>query len=278
MDNILAVLVLYKCGFEESNSFLTINESLKKYNKRMDLFVYDNSPSSLKNWEEQIKEMCFNVVYVSDTTNSGVSKAYNTAYEYAVKKNKQYLFLLDQDTAFPKNTVDILERHLQGNSINLFAPLLLDERHNILSPCLYTMGRGRYLKSHVFGKNLLARHNLLNSGLLVSMQAFKEVGGYDENIPLYFSDFNFILRFKKVYSEYYLLPMECVHSMSSNDYSDRERFRTRFRDYCYGASKCYSSKSEKLLMYINVNMRGLKIFLKTRDWKILQTSLFFILK
>jgi hypothetical protein len=51
----------------------------------------------------------------------------------------------------------------------------------------------------------------MNSGILVSVKAFQEVGGYSTDLPFYFSDPLFIYKIKKKYSQIYFLDAELDH-------------------------------------------------------------------
>lgn len=266
LDNsIIAVVVLYKTKFCESKSIITLGHSISKTGLgKIDIMIYDNSPeynsdvnfSSLDN---------FHVHYVSDYSNSGVSHAYNLAAKLGKELNKEYLLLLDQDTEIAKSFYQELT-NLIDNSYNLIFPLLCSNG-NILSPCIYKWGRGFILP--IFekeeGVKSLKNRNFLNSGAVVSLSLFEKIGGFDESIPLYYSDFNFFNRVKKIQHSYYQMRSICYHEMASNDETDLAQFICRFQHYCYGAIRCYSSSGGKLVMIFNILSRSIKVGIKNRS-------------
>src|ERR1700743_364915 len=100
-ETLLAVIVLNKTRLEDSKTFASLTACLKASSLQLDLLIYDNSPeynpdsvSGFPNWK---------ITYMADTSNSGVSKAYNCAASLALASKKQWLLLFDQDTSFPLN-------------------------------------------------------------------------------------------------------------------------------------------------------------------------------
>lgn len=263
VDLIYVVIVLYKTNLEDSLSYISLKASLKKYGAKMNLMVYDNSPSIYTT----IKSDEFNIKYIADYKNSGVSIAYNTAFQYALKTKCEYMLLLDQDTNlnidFVENTVSALD----SNS-DLIMPLLVDENKNIISPCRYRFGRGAHVNLNQFNEGLNSLHgiNFLNSGSLISTELFSRVGGYQLDLPLYFSDFNFFNRAKSFTDIFYLSKNVCVHSLSSDNYDNIEEAERRFKFYALGALKCYTSWLMKFVMFLNVLLRSLKMYFRTKSF------------
>ncbi len=91
---ILAVLVLYKSRLEDSATFVSLSSSLKNSNAKMDIVVYDNSPTPMVTESEHISDN-WRIHYLHDETNPGVSKAYNEGFRIARKLQKRWLLLLD---------------------------------------------------------------------------------------------------------------------------------------------------------------------------------------
>ncbi len=70
--------------------------------------------------------------------------------------------------------------------------------------------------------------------MLVKLEAFHEVGGYNEKVKLDFSDFQFIERFRKVYKTFYVIDIICEQDFSDDEISLPTQAK-RFRYYCEGA-------------------------------------------
>lgn len=270
-NSIIAVVVLYKCKIEESISIKSLSNSISNAGwNYMDLVVYDNSPEF--NNSGICDDLAFHIHYIPDYTNSGVSKAYNVAADLGVQLKKKYILLLDQDTEIPQSYCSDLS--LIENSFSLIVPKLIC-RDVIISPCKYKWGRGsaQSINECEVGINSLIGKNFLNSGSLILISKFNQVGGFDESVPLYFSDFNFFERFKKSESFYYQMDTVFLHEMSSNDESNPEKFISRFKLYCDGAFRFKKSYLGISLMLMNTFCRAVKIGIKHRSFRFINIVL-----
>src|ERR1700761_7469844 len=98
LDKLFVSIVLYKQNLTDSPSFISLTKSLKDLSV-CNLLVYDNSPyphivpEKLGMWE---------ITYIHNANNDGISKAYNQAAVYAEKLNKEWLLFIDQDSVFPE--------------------------------------------------------------------------------------------------------------------------------------------------------------------------------
>lgn len=267
MKEVLAILVLYKCKLEDSETFNSLALSLKRAGETLDILIYDNSP--VRQYSQS--KFCrgnFYVHYISDTSNPGVSKAYNTGAALAKEKNKKWLLLLDQDTYFSVDYIDLLKEGFNHN-VNLIVPSLLNADKKLISPCKFILGRAVGLRKIESGIQSIKQRNFLNSSSCIYLDLFEKAGKYDEQIPLYYSDFDFFLRLSRYTTTYYLLATSCFHDMASADCSDINKFEYRFRIYCLGALKFGNKFSLKLLMAFYVISRGIKITVKTKDKRFL---------
>lgn len=270
-NSILVVVVLYKCRIDESDSIKTLAASIHHgaWNC-IDLMIYDNSPEY--NDSNIYNDPTFRIHYVPDKNNSGVSRAYNIGADLGQRMKKEYILLLDQDTEVSLSYCSELSK--MKSKYPLIVPKLIC-RGLIISPCRYKWGRGTYLNVEdcVRGINSLKNRNFLNSGSLISISLFKRVGGFDENIPLYFSDFNFFNRLKRIHSTFFLLESTFHHNMASNDESNMKQFVKRFEMYCDGAYRCYKSNLGISLMVLNVLLRAFKLTIKYRTFYFIQIAL-----
>lgn len=248
LTNILFILVLYKIQLKESEAFTSLSNCLQESTFKVDIFIYDNSPSAILNIEDILHEK-FNIHYFHDKTNPGVSKAYNQGFKLGQELNKQWLLLLDQDTIFPHNALLTYCKALQENhKFSLFAPILVSARGNIYSPCNYFLKRGFPIQSIKVGPLRLINKSLLNSGLLINIELFEQVGGYNERLKLDFSDFDFIDRCQKIIDSVFIINTRCIHTLSSHEESLNAALNN-FTRYCKG-----------LTVYIQVNFDGFCLF------------------
>lgn len=267
--SILPVIVLHKQKLENAKSLVVLNDYLTGVGADMDLFVYDNSPVPM--YENKFTFGNFKVQYVHDKTNAGVSKAYNAGAKYALTLNKSWLLLLDQDTVFPSNFPVIYEDTVNGNpDISLFAPVLKTQYGDIMSPGIYKRKRGYWVKEMPEGKYSLQQYSPVNSGLLINLEAFQRVGGYNEAVRLDFADFQFIERLAKQYNCFYTLNLVCEQDFSAYD-TNPDKLRHRFAFFCEGARNCERENISDSFWYLVWTVRRMGgLILKNRDLRYLQ--------
>ena len=228
---VLAVLVLYGRTADESVTLRSLREGLRRLGARLDVFVYDNSPSASP--PAQAAE--WRMEYRHDPSNPGVSRAYLEGAQLAAARRKRWLLLLDQDTSFPPDAMAVYAQALQRNPTEaLFAPVLRSGRR-IVSPCGYRFPRGVPLRTVQSGPQPLAGKSILNSGMCISLAAYQRTGGHDPRIGLDFSDHEFIDRFRRTHDRAYILPVECLHGFSGDDTAGVASGLLRFEFYCRGA-------------------------------------------
>jgi len=230
LQKTLAVIVVYKEKLENTNTFLSLNKAIPQ-NQALSLLVYDNSPYPQEVKGEVNKN--FNITYIHKPLNPGISSAYNYAAIFAAGLKKDWLLVLDQDTNFNVNIFRAYYTAVNNNkNIFLFAPILKVNKEFLLSPCKFNF-YGKHLKTIDSGLQYFKNNSPVNSGILVRIDAFKQVGGYNDNVPLDLSDHQFIERFKKYHKEYVV-----IDSIGHQNYSvledNKEKQIARFRYYCKG--------------------------------------------
>lgn len=262
------VIVLYKTKLSDSLTFQSLMAAVSSYmpTEHVDLLICDNSPTATFDLDQVNKDGIFRLYYLHDPLNPGVSKSYNRAAELAKVKNKQWLFLLDQDTIIP---TDGLFRYEQAITTYPNFPIYVPKVYSgalLFSPCRYWFHRGSNLRTIEPGIQEMVHRNVLNSGLFINLNAFSECGGYDERVPLYFSDFVFFNRLKKYFHQFVVVNCKLEHQLSSADFGDITLASTRFGYYCQGASQASYGKPWTYLEYgITVGIRSLKMGLRFKS-------------
>ncbi|MDR0620011.1 MAG: glycosyltransferase [Bacteroidales bacterium] len=230
MNRILIVIVLYQQSLEKSAAYLSLKSSVGNVGAKHAFFVYDNSPVQQFTLEE--------VHYVHDAGNSGVSCAYNQAAQYAREKGFVWMLLSDQDTNYPndmlKKYMDVIQNH---PDIKLIVPKVRTHKGFLLSPCRYTHKRGKYLQSIESGKLLMNRLSVINSGMMVRVDTFISVGGYNEKVPLDLSDHQFIERYKRQERFFLILDAEILQDFS-NEETNADKLYNRFRTFADAIRSC----------------------------------------
>lgn len=261
LNDILGILVLYNSTLDDSDTIQSLNQSLEKNDFYLDMFVYDNSRSP-KYLESKFIYKRMNIYYINDISNSGVSKAYNSGATYANYLGKKWILLLDQDTKFPENSFNeyLSAKNNIDSEIKIIVPTLLFE-NNIYSPSGYYLYRTIKCQCKT-GVNFLIGKTLLNSGLFINLNLFIAVGGFNENIPLDFSDTSFIEKVKKSTNNFYLLTIKCSHNLSSDEL-DIYKIKERFKYYVQGTYfYAQERKKSKVLILFWVLLRTLKLSIR----------------
>ncbi|MDD5616659.1 MAG: glycosyltransferase [Candidatus Methanoperedens sp.] len=264
INDTLAVLVLYNTELEHSESFISLSKNLENSGSKMDIVVYDNSPEAVYEKESGFEN--WNIHYIHDSSNPGVSKAYNEGFKIGKKLNKKWLLLLDQDTTFPE---EALIKYFEAmdtfkNSV-MFAPVLT-VNNKIYSPSAYYLKRGFHLKSIKAGLSTIRNRTLLNSGMCISLAAFEKIGGFNEKVRLYFSDFNFIDRYRRHYTDFIVLDTICEHKMFTIENKNAESQSKRFMYFCEGARNSSDNSVDFCIYFSSAFLRAIKLSAKFKTF------------
>lgn len=270
LNDILAVVVLYRKNLATTETFTSLSRSLQRLDSRLDLLVYDNSPEAAEALET---DQQWHIHYRHDPTNPGVSKAYNEGYLLARQLGKKWLLLLDQDTCFPDESLATYCDSINGQpEIAVFAPVLKADEI-ICSPCRYRFRTGFPLKSLAVGVHSFSGTALLNSGMLVQVAMFERCGGFDQRIRLDFADFVFNNRLRRHCESFFLLPLECRHGFSGVEKMSLAAALDRFRIFREGADRAEESLTDRLLYSLVVFKRCIRLTLQFRSLRFLAACL-----
>lgn len=276
ISNTICVLVIYNTRLENSETFVSLSDNIQKNALNMDIVIYDNSPSAMYNDEAHD---FWNIRYIHDPTNPGISKAYNIGARIAQELNKKWILFLDQDTYFPENTFNnYVESVLNYPQEILFVPILKSD-NGIVSPSSYRFKRGFPVKSIEKGIQSLSKLSPLNSGIFIRIDEFVKCGGYNEKIKLDFSDFAFIERLRKLHLSFVVTDIICSHKLSTDNEVDIGLNKTliRFGYYCEGARYSIETYTDAIVLTLVITARCLKLMLKFKSVKFIKSLLFIFL-
>jgi rhamnosyltransferase len=177
MPEIAATVVLYN---PESNVVENINSFVDQVEK---LYVVDNSKvldnSILKKITSNNK-----IVYISNKSNLGIATALNIAANKAIKDGFEYLLTMDQDSKASEDMVQELKNSFQSfdnlgiavaEHVNTDFPNIVDSYKQHDKEVLFT----------------------ITSGNLLSLAAFKSVGGFMDKLFIDHVDHEYCLRLNK---------------------------------------------------------------------------------
>lgn len=271
IQRIYPVMVLYKCKLSESRTYQSL---LKEADGLKHFMVYDNSPMS---YEQDATQMPEGVTYIRDTSNSGLSIAYNKGAAKAKELGFSHILLLDQDTLFAANTWKTYNDNLDFNGI--VAPLMITDQGVPFSPTDVTGLMSKAVKA-VPGDYSLFKYNVANSGICVPLDIFERVGGYDLNVYLDYSDNQFLRRVRKVFPNIRLLNVVAQQDFSG-DCRDYKRLLPRFLRYLDSANNFKTEGLKDTLgHWMTVFKHSVALTLRTRNMIFIRkfTTLFLLKK
>lgn len=260
-EQTLIILVMYNCNLENSDAYKSLIESNK--DKKLHILIYNNSPEIKI---EQTINTNHQTEIINDNSNAGVSKAYNYGAKRAKEQKLTWILLVDQDTIFPKHFFEETKEYIsQFPGEKLFAPIL-NSNNSYLSPCYFKYNRGKISTNVTIGLNNFNNKSLLNSGLLIDVTTYLEIGGYNEKIKLDFSDFYFIVKFQKTHKYFVLTSATCEHHLSASE-TNLEKQLIRFEYYCGGALEYGKSLNQVFQIYLLIIFRTLLLSLKQQTFR-----------
>lgn len=233
-DSILATIVLYNTSLEQSQTFRSLSKSLSYSSDHLEVLIYDNSPNRMYTGK---KHSSWHIHYFHDPANSGVSKAFNHGGALAKALGKKWLLLLDQDTHFPIEAINIYDNEIKENMSGLLAPYLFF-KNKLVSPFCINSGEGRIINHLHPGSYSLDQFMPVNSGLLIKVEDFRSCGGYNESFPLDYSDFAFIERFRTIRPDFKVINLTCEHQFSGLEHlGNKQTTLKRFNHFCNATLK-----------------------------------------
>ena len=257
---ILCIIVLYKTRFYECNIYKSfLKDALN--NKNFYLFIYDNSPEP----SDDINELG-NIFYVSNTSNPGVSKAYNEGALLAKRKGIEFLLIFDQDTFVKdKRLLEKLCDIVENNDVNLIAPVVVTPK-GIFSPlrCFHHIPyKFDFAKNEL---NDVKNAAIINSGMAIRTSVFFDVDGYNEKVMLDLSDYQFIEHYKRKYKYFYLLDAKLAQSFS-DEVDNSESLIIRYGYYLKGVYNFEGSIMTKVDFFFLSLKRCLSLMKRLRSLK-----------
>ena len=261
LEEVLVIMVIYRCVPEESAAWISLVPEAAKQKATIDLFVYDNSPDSQNFPTAPFIKMH----YRHNPHNPGVSQAYNEGCTLAREKKKRWLLLLDQDTSFAAGWLESYFQNTVEEPLSLIkVPILLSESV-VISPFRYWLTKGVPSRGVEPGVYSMHRYFAINSGLLIDRGVFESVGGYDESIPLDFSDFAFMSKLKKNNYRLRVIDLHGHHQLSSIAKQDKDTAKLRFKQYCLGSKRLTPYTLQSFLHFLLGGGRAIRLGIQYRS-------------
>lgn len=190
-------------------------------NLKVKTIVVDNNSSDES--VSFVKKRFRQVKVIRNKENLGFSAGNNAAIKYVLKKEFDYILLLNPDTIVEKDFIKPLIKLIRSNSkIGIVSPVLrgksgektifaLGAKFNSI------LGRTGHLHLKKRPKNALIQELVSGCCMLIKRGVFEKAGLLDEKFFLYFEDSDFCLRVAKKEYKIYVEPKSLVvHKCSSS--------------------------------------------------------------
>lgn len=172
--------------------------SIYKDSQDSDIICIDNG--SFDNTLKIIKEEFHSVILIENKINLGFGKANNIGFEYALKNNYKYVFLLNQDTWVDENAIFKLKDTFEKNQVKgILSPIHLDPNSRNLDFNfefgLRSQTTTRFISDYFFNKPFLEtpyKVGFINAAAwFLSVDMVKEIGGFSPTFFHYGEDNNY---------------------------------------------------------------------------------------
>lgn len=271
--DVLAVLVTYRQSPRTCATLRSLEAQVESIGPPLALLVYDNSPGAAPE-EDMPDQRIWSVTYRHDRDNPGVSAAYRAGAELASALGKRWLLLLDQDTCFAP---DALSRYLEAMVKHPEGAMLcpmLQVGPVLISPCAYRYMRGTSLPAIPPGPRDFRGISVLNSGMCIALEVYRQCGGHDPAIGLDFSDHEFVGRLRRVIPGFVVVDTVAEHGFSGMGTPQSiESAAARLRAYVHGALRSSRSAAELLSAVALVTKRTLFLSWRYRSPIFLRTAI-----
>ncbi len=180
----------YKCTMKELiiAGIVTYNPSMTRLIENINsiksqvyqVVIVDNNSSNIVEIRKIIKD---NLIIIENNCNFGIAKALNQMMSYAKNQKVEWVLTLDQDSICPPNIVGELSKKIDKD-IAIICPQIFDiNKKNITTDS--TRKNGNFVEE------------CITSGALTSVDAWENIGKYDEKMFIDGVDFDFCHRLRK---------------------------------------------------------------------------------
>lgn len=235
---ITSCIVLYRNNLDMLQNAI---QSLLNVNSIDKLFLVDNSPTDeLKNLVTDAR-----IEYIHNPANPGFGSSHNVAIKMAMEMNSRFHFIVNPDISFEGDIVTpMIEFMTNDTTIGMMMPQVLNSDKTIqnlpklLASPLSILLRKIKKPSKVYQK-FISKYELRNvskdviynapvlSGCftLLSLEAVKRVGMYDDTFFMYFEDWDLSRRMHQHYKTIYFPKVSVVHKYESGANKSKKLFK-----------------------------------------------------
>lgn len=176
---IVAGIVLYNPDLER----LKMNIEAIECNEFVhQIVVVDNHSDNVAE-AEQLLATHTQIHLIRNTKNVGIARALNQIAQYATEKGATWVLTLDQDSVVPENLIGEYLNYTNLSNVGIIACRIVD------------MNYGQMHTSRTEGWEYIEQ--CITSGSLLNLTAWKQVGGFCEELFIDGVDFDFCIRLRQ---------------------------------------------------------------------------------
>lgn len=276
--NIVFFIVTYKEHFDKSVTYNKLIESffVSNLSNQISIFIFDNTPQDdvhhYNTINTSVDDKRINLKYFTKRNNIGLAKAYNFLADKATQESYQWIVLLDQDTSLPLNFFEMY--YSASADFAVQAPIIFSN-DTMISPAKYINYRTSELNNNNLTSALLINNiTCINSGLLLNLNYFRSIGGYNENLFLDFCDHDFFDKIR-LSDEKELGIIECKlqQDFSSNNHT-KEQAKLRYKLFLKDLNT-YSKDKNAINLFMRIDLpRLLKLTYQYKSLSFIKYRLF----
>ena len=186
---VFVVMVIYNGERWIDSCFTSLNKSVLPLN----IVAVDNN--STDNSLKKIESSYQDVILIKNDNNAGFGGANNQGIEYALKKNADYVFLLNQDTRIEPDTIQkLIDFHNKYPENGIISPIHLNGNGSDLDKNFLNCTPFKSLED-VYNNSIKVRTNFVNAAAwLLSKECILKIGGFDPLFTHYGEDRDFCNR------------------------------------------------------------------------------------
>lgn len=192
-QSVLIVIVTYNAMKWIDKCFGSIEASTVE----ADVFIVDNG--SLDGTQDYIRKNYPKFLFRESGKNLGFGRANNVGLQYALERDYDYVYLLNQDAwLYPDTLETLIQTHREHPEFGIISPIQIQAngKHLDYSFLDATIKTPQYVDDLYSGRRGLLYHQrlVMAAHWLISRECLRKVGGFSPTFPHYGEDNNYASR------------------------------------------------------------------------------------
>lgn len=207
------------------------------------IYLIDNGSDNINNISDLLEEYNdLKITVIYNQKNMGIASALNQLTEAAKKDNFNWILTLDQDSVSPLNIIKEFKKYTNKNNVGMLCPVICDRN------------KDKIIKAE---EGYIEVKECITSGSLLNINAWDEIGGFDDNMFIDGVDFDICYRLRQ--ASYRILCVQSVVLLHELGHIEYHRFlfwkvivknHSAFRKYYIARNIIYIARKRKSLFLI----------------------------